>query len=403
MKIPSSFSTAFSDLVAQAQAYQLLPLDLMRALQQLADLHLSIAAFEDYHDKGEQWELARSGYNAIGELFFQLRRPHLAHRVMQNWWIALGAEQQRTGRRYPLAAPTQWLSQIFFWVGDMGLAARWSLLTAAHDVQMGLNDSLALQEIQATFGLDERTTGHLVSLAKDCAAEAHDDWGQPCGFPEEVVQQLIRHAEGRDAYTAQMANHATRHEFPVSPGYLRALIARLDAAKSDATITEKERGDRLEAIARYLTSLLPGSVPRANLLSADNAFESDIIVANVYTQPTIISDLFGRYILVECKNYGRPVDVSRVGYFLHRMRMVHASFGILFATSSVTGSNLTDEEQAARAMIRRAFHEDGSVCVVIDRADLQRIADGEISFYWLLHSRYEEFRFGVTREKGGQR
>lgn len=70
----------------------------------------------------------------------------------------------------------------------------------------------------------------------------------------------------------------------------------------------------------------------------------------------------------------------------------------MFATHNVTGSKLTDEEQAARSLIRRAFHEDGSVCVVIDRNDLQGIADGAISFYWLLHSRYEEFRFGVVRE-----
>lgn len=398
MSTSPTFASELAELAAKAKANTLLPLGLARALQQLIDSHFPIEAFNDYHEGGAQWKEAQNGYDAIGTLFFQLQRPHLAHRVMQNWWVSLGIEQQHSGRRYPLAAPTHWLTQIFMWVGDPGLAVRWALLTTAHDVQMGFEDSPALQELQATFGFDERASGRLVALAKVCVTEAGGDWARPSGFPEEVVQRFMRHTEGRDTYTAQMATHATRHEFPVSRGYLQALIAHLDAATGDPSITEKERGDRLEGIARYLTSLLPGCVPRANLLSADKAFESDIIVANVYTQPTIISELFGRYILVECKNYGRSVDVSRVGYFLHRMRMVHASFGVMFATHNVTGSKLTDEEQAARSLIRRAFHEDGSVCVVIDRNDLQGIADGAISFYWLLHSRYEEFRFGVVRE-----
>lgn len=262
-----------------------------------------------------------------------------------------------------------------------------------------MSDSPALQMAQTTFGFGAPAARKLGLLAHECAQAIGEDWSQPCGFPEEVVQRLMRASEGRDAYTEQVALHATRHEFPISPDYLRALMARLSEAQAQsAQITPKEKGDRLEAIARYLTSLLPGCVPRANLLSADKAFESDIVVANVYTQPTIISDLFGRYILVECKNYAQPVDVARVGYFLHRMRMVHAPFGIIFASRSVTGSTLTEDEQAARSLIRRAFHEDGSICVVIDQDDLERLAEGQISFYWLLHSRYEEFRFGTTRD-----
>ena len=313
--------------------------------------------------------------------------------------MALGIEQQRTKHRYPLAAPTFWLAQIFAWVGDPGLAFRWALLTAIHDIQSGMSDSPALQMAQATFGFGAPAARKLGFLAHECAQSIGEDWSQPCGFPEEVVQRLMRASEGRDAYTEQVALHATRHEFPISPGYLRALMARLSEAQAQgAQITPKEKGDRLEAIAQHLTSLLPGCVPRANLLSADKAFESDIVVANVYTQPTIISDLFGRYILVECKNYAQPVDVARVGYFLHRMRMVHAPFGIIFASRSVTGSKLTEDEQAARSLIRRAFHEDGSICVVIDQDDLEHLAEGQISFYWLLHSRYEEFRFGTARD-----
>lgn len=399
MNAYSSFDDALSELGKRAQERSILPLNLSRELQRLADHYMPINCFNDYHSGGSQWQLAHNRYNQIAHLLFQVREPHLAHLILQNWWMALGIEQQRTKHRYPLAAPTFWLAQIFVWVNDPGLAFRWALLTAIHDVQSGMSDSPSLQMVQATFGLSAQAASKLVELAHECGHKAAGDWSQPCGFPEEVVLRLMRTSEGRDAYAAQVAMHATRHEFPLSPGYLRALMARLSEAQAkDAQITAKEKGDRLEAIARYLTSLLPGCVPRANLLSADKAFESDIVVANVYTQPTIISDLFGRYILVECKNYAQPVDVSRVGYFLHRMRMVHAPFGIIFTSRSITGSKLTKDEQAARSLIRRAFHEDGSICVVIDQNDLECLAEGQISFYWLLYSRYEEFRFGTARD-----
>lgn len=399
MNAQLSFDDSLADLRRRVQERSILPLDLSRELQQVADRHMPINCFSDYHSGGSEWKIAHDRYNQVAHLLFQAREPHLAHLILQNWWMALGIEQQRTKHRYPLAAPTFWLAQIFAWVGDPGLAFRWALLTAIHDIQSGMSDSPALQMAQATFGFGAPAARKLGFLAHECAQAIGEDWSQPCGFPEEVVQRLMRASEGRDAYTEQVALHATRHEFPISPGYLRALMARLSEAQAQgAQITPKEKGDRLEAIARYLTSLLPGCVPRANLLSADKAFESDIVVANVYTQPTIISDLFGRYILVECKNYAQPVDVARVGYFLHRMRMVHAPFGIIFASRSVTGSKLTEDEQAARSLIRRAFHEDGSICVVVDQDDLERLAEGQISFYWLLHSRYEEFRFGTARD-----
>lgn len=145
--------------------------------------------------------------------------------------MALGIEQQRTKHRYPLAAPTFWLAQIFAWVGDPGLAFRWALLTAISDLQSGMSNSPALQMAQATFGFGAPAARKLGFLANECAQAIGEDWSRPCGFPEEVVQRPMRASEGRDAYTEQPL-HATRHEFPISPGYLRALMARLSELSS---------------------------------------------------------------------------------------------------------------------------------------------------------------------------
>lgn len=399
MNEQSSFEDSLAALKKRVNKRDILPLELLMEVQHLVELHVPISAFADYCSGGQQWQTAHNRYNQIAQLLFHAREPHVAHRLMHDWWIGLSIEQFTTRQRYPLAAPTLWLANIFSWLGDQGLAFRWMLLTAIHDIQNSWDDSPALQMTQASFGLSAQAAQRIVGLTTECVGEIGDDWARPAGFPEEVLQRLLSHTDGRDSYTEQIAFLETRQEFPVSPGYLRALLEPLnDQGQGVNAPSSTDKGRQLEAIARYLTSLLPGCVPRANLLSVDQAFESDIVVANVYTQQTIISDLFGRYILVECKNYERPVDASRVGYFLHRMRMVHAHFGIIFAARGITGSKSDNEERAARSLIRRAYHEDGSICVVIDCADLRRLADGELSFYWLLHSRYEAFRFGSARD-----
>ena len=78
------------------------------------------------------------------------------------------------------------------------------------------------------------------------------------------------------------------------------------------------------------------------------------------------------------------------------MRLTHAKFGVIFAPKGITGKD--DEDKNARALVRRAFHQDGNTCVVIDGRDLDRLVTENRSFYWLLIDKYEEFRFGKPRE-----
>ncbi len=44
-----------------------------------------------------------------------------------------------------------------------------------------------------------------------------------------------------------------------------------------------------------------------------------------------------------------------IGYFLYRIRLTHAHFGVIFAKTGITGDE--DQEKAAYSLIRKAFHE----------------------------------------------
>jgi hypothetical protein len=229
----------------------------------------------------------------------------------------------------------------------------------------------------------------LTAVGEDCRQDIEEngkDWGRLRAFPEEVLRRFIAD-KGQGSYAAHIAHHNTKSDFPVAKGYLSALIDQLNATTAD------EKGKRLEETAFYLTSLLPGCVPKRDVLDQESAFETDLLVRNLYSSSSIISDLFGRHILVECKNYDKPVGVSHVGYFLFRMRLAHSSFGIIFAPKGITGS----ADREARTLIRRAFHEDNSVCIVIDLKDLKSLTSEGLSLYWLLLEKYEEFRFGKPK------
>lgn len=392
---PSTLQKEIDTLANAVEQHRIAPLDLYGQLQKLVEQHIPLSRFDDYAKGGSEWQRAREDYIALTNLLLQAQMHHIAHLMLQDWWSAMGIAQQQTGRQYPLSIPSQLLTWIFMAVGDYGVAYRWCLLTRAHDVQQGQMQGSAVHQLRTLFGLNEQASRCLDAIGQACAVQAAADWSQPCGFPEEVIRRFTQDVSASDVHTALVAHHATRQDFPLSQGYLLAQLEYMAHIPNEEQY-HKQKGDCLEAVAGYLLSLLPGCVIRSKVLSTDKAFESDILVANVYTQPTIISDLFGRYILVECKNYAKPVDVSRVGYFLHRMRMVHAKFGIMFASSDVTG-HASPEEIAARSLIRRAFHEDGSTCIVIRRSELEQLATDSGSFYWLLHSKYEESRFGVPQ------
>jgi len=160
-------------------------------------------------------------------------------------------------------------------------------------------------------------------------------------------------------------------------------------------ISAADKGKALESMASYLFLLIPGWFPSRNVLDQGGVFESDILVSNLNPEGNLAAELLGRHFLVECKNWKNRVGVAEIGYFFHRMRLTHCSFGVLMAKNNVTGKAETDN--AGRGVIRRTFHEDRNICIVLDRDDLEKLESGVMTFWTMLVDQMQRFRFGVAR------
>lgn len=223
------------------------------------------------------------------------------------------------------------------------------------------------------------------------------------GYPAEVVGILQSMRENSEEFTEQiicdflnenkkyryiLAQSSNENFYPICNAYYQRLLHDLNSNNID-------KGKALENLAYYLFLLIPGCVPRRNIRGDDNTHETDLVVPNHHPTSNLAVELFGRNIIVECKNWETPVGVQHVGYFLHKIHLMHASFGVMFAKQGITGNSSNDDERAARQLIRRTFHEDGTLCVVITKHDLERLRDREITFYHLLIELADEFQFGT--------
>src|SRR5262249_20725411 len=126
----------------------------------------------------------------------------------------------------------------------------------------------------------------------------------------------------------------------------------------------KAHGDTLEHLAAYLLLLIPGLVPRINVIPETNDMQHDLVISNLRQSSSLEAELFGRNFLVECKNWKKKIGPSEIGYFLYRMRLTHTTFGIMFARSGIAGG-IKGQAAFAQNLCQRAFHEDGSICILI--------------------------------------
>lgn len=341
-------------------------------------------------------QLGERGYQTIINGLLGNNLHAVAAAILQRWWELLARRQRTEQRHFIRAIASHWLSEVELQAGNFGTAFRWSLLAHADDILSSHSEGGggALDSLVAQFGVSRNAIDTLTKIATKCrdAAENSEGWASSAGFPEEAVRQF---SERNADYVQQISNLRQTAPFPLCRPYLQALLEKVNAASTDSLgqpISTTERGRRLQDLSTYLLGLLPGCISAPTYHDLDGAFETDIVVRNLYSTPNVWSDLFGRYILVECKNWKDRVSVQHVGYFLFRMRIAHAKLGVIFARNGITGT--AQGSKNARALIRRSFHEDGSICVVLDQCHIQSMIDGDEDFWPLLLRESEALPFG---------
>lgn len=342
----------------------------------------------------EKAEGACNAYGYASNLFLQSGFSSASTSILIAAWNKFSVIQGETKTRIYRAGISMYLAKAYLKLGDKGASFRWALLTQADDLlgEHAAGGGAGKQILQSVLGMSEAALTELRQVAlgnlDKIKNECNNDWSTPYAYAEDVI---TRFAYNKPEYAHLFATASNVLEFPLNTAYFESLLNKVNSA----ALTTKEKGDRLEDLATYLFLLIPGLIPRRNLVEETLAFESDIVIRNLTMSTNVFADLLGRHFLAECKNWESSVGVMDIGYFLYRMRLTHAHFGVIFAKSGITGDQ--NQERAAYSLIRKAFHEDGNICIVIDNESLSSLGHTESAFWPLLLERIERIRFGKAR------
>ena len=357
----------------------------------------SISIMDKAFEKGNEYDprecdKAQEACNAYGAIskFLQTRGfQSAAEAILADAWDKFGEIQYKDNLRIYRAGIGMYLAQHYLYLGDRGSATRWALYTHADDIlgkhpKKGGNGKQMLLTI---LGMSDEELNNFTEIAEENLKSINQNWNLPNSFAEDVVTRfLLKYPESSHLF----ANSSSKEEYKISKPYYSSLLEQIDIDHSNV----KEKGNALEYLASYLFTLVPGWCPRQNIIDEYETFENDIVIRNVSKGNDPASDILGRHYLIECKNWENKIGVSLVGYFLYRMRLTHVKFGVIFSKFGITGTE--ENEKNARSIIRKAFHEDGSICIVIQKNDLENLLDKTPSFISLLYERIERIRFGKT-------
>ncbi|MGO9963559.1 MAG: restriction endonuclease [Acidimicrobiales bacterium] len=138
----------------------------------------------------------------------------------------------------------------------------------------------------------------------------------------------------------------------------------------DAAIGSVEKGKTLEELLAYLLESIPGSTElRRNVINEFGTEEIDLIFLH---QPCPDGLWFlSALILVECKNWSRPVDSRATSYFADGIRSRGCDTGILVAANDVSGT--TAQPSGGRFVAATYLMRDGVKVLVVTLEELHQI------------------------------
>jgi Restriction endonuclease len=110
-----------------------------------------------------------------------------------------------------------------------------------------------------------------------------------------------------------------------------------------AATTTDAQGKAYEALAVYLFECVPGCFTERDIISFFGAEQIDVGVGNPRLPEGL--PLLPTAVIVECKDWVKPVDSKTVGYFINILANRGVEAGILIAANGITG----DPDELSRA------------------------------------------------------
>lgn len=148
-----------------------------------------------------------------------------------------------------------------------------------------------------------------------------------------------------------------------------------------------ELGYILEILSAYLFFTIGKFEVSSNIKTLQA--QHDLIIRNLIIDDPIL-ELLGRYIIVECKNWGKDVNSAVVKKFISNVRFSRCDTGIIISKKNITGVRNRD---SAWYVIRAEYHRDNVIIIVLTINDLKRIAEEATNLLEILKMKYEQIRF----------
>jgi len=142
-------------------------------------------------------------------------------------------------------------------------------------------------------------------------------------------------------------------------------------------VTNDQKKKTLENFADYLVSLIQGWETRHIDINLE-AEEIDLIVQN-----KLNSRKWGDPILIECKNWSKPVGADQITVFLDKIEKMRGFVGILIAKNGITGNEKSD----AGLKVREALSKNGIRIIVLTLDDFKSVENGT-QLIKLMNDRY---------------
>jgi len=324
----------------------------------------------DDSDARKLWEL-------IGAFYRTQNLWYDAAMIYERMYYRLLEYQDSTGSRVHKGTPLVWLADCYFAVGNIPLSKRYLMLTLVEDA-VTVAGKLDPASLGSYFRLLWRHGIPDIALRAYASEAYRVSTKQPreAHYPEFILQDLDKN------WIVEVPSSNDAAIYVANTVYVRHLVNKLG----------DRSGKNLERLADYVLSCIPGC--RTARRKRSGSTDYDIVCSIEGPDVNFFSEV-GRYFVCECKDWAKPADFSAFAKFCRVLDSVKAHFGIIFSSQGITGRGKTTDAEREQLKV---FQDRGLVIVVVDRQDLQAVADGA-NYITLLREKYERVRLDL----GGSR
>jgi hypothetical protein len=240
----------------------------------------------------------------------------------------------------------------------------WLMQLRGYRTQLGIPAGLLLTVGQIVADVDHKTTSRALSTLR--------------------LEDL---EEIRDLIGVTVTSETPAPVPPDRPGDAECL-ALFSAIEAASTNDEKKKS--LETMVEHVFSTIPG-IRIKQRDATTRSSEIDLVLEHLGGGQRTLFDEFGRYALVECKNWKTPVGAREVRDFVGKLLKTKTRLGILVSRSGITGERSGTD---ARREIQFCYDALATSVVAVSARELRGVCFGA-SLHDIIDDKLFRLRFDI--------